>query len=111
MTSSPFSSILTHTYIYLIDHPRLTPKSITKKDMVDAFAGEYMYFRCIQYILEVKRGPFFEHSPMLNDISSVLSWKKVNSGMSKMYVAEVLKKVPVVQHFKFGALFPFEAAS
>jgi serine/threonine-protein phosphatase 2A activator len=45
---------------------------------------------------------------MLNDIASVLTWSKVNSGMTKMYVAEVLKKVPVIQHFKFGSLFPFE---
>lgn len=45
---------------------------------------------------------------MLFDISGVPSWRKVNAGMGKMYVAEVLKKVPVVQHFKFGCLFPFE---
>ncbi|KAI7901716.1 uncharacterized protein BX663DRAFT_513794 [Cokeromyces recurvatus] len=94
----------------LINHPRLLPKSILQRDHVDAFAKEYLYFRCIQYILEVKRGPFFEHSPMLNDISFVMSWSKVNSGMLKMYVAEVLKKVPVVQHFKFGYIFPFETA-
>lgn len=92
----------------LIDHPRLKPKSILNKDMVEAYSSEYMYFRCIQYILQVKRGPFFEHSPMLNDIASVLTWNKVNSGMTKMFIAEVLKKVPVVQHFRFGNLFPFE---
>lgn len=45
---------------------------------------------------------------MLNDIASLLSWSKVNTGMTKMYIAEVLKKVPVVQHFKFGTLFPFD---
>ncbi|CEG69637.1 hypothetical protein RMATCC62417_05684 [Rhizopus microsporus] len=92
----------------LIDHPILKPKSILNKETVNQCAGEYMYFRCIQYILEVKRGPFFEHSPMLNDIASLLSWSKVNTGMTKMYIAEVLKKVPVVQHFKFGTLFPFD---
>ncbi|KAI8642085.1 hypothetical protein BD408DRAFT_367126 [Parasitella parasitica] len=99
----------------LINHPRLTPRSIvqdksistSQRDVVDAFADDYMYFRCIQYILQVKKGPFFEHSPLLNDISAVISWNKVNAGMSKMYVAEVMKKVPVVQHFKFGNLFPF----
>ncbi|KAG0173205.1 hypothetical protein DFQ28_001240 [Apophysomyces sp. BC1034] len=91
----------------LLDHPRLKPKSILQKDIVDAMAKDYMYFRCIQYIHEVKRGPFHEHSPMLHDISAVISWNKVNSGMAKMYIAEVLKKVPVVQHFKFGHLFPF----
>jgi serine/threonine-protein phosphatase 2A activator len=45
---------------------------------------------------------------MLNDIASVITWHKVNTGMIKMYMAEVLKKVPVVQHFRFGSLFPFE---
>ncbi|KAL1933586.1 hypothetical protein VTP01DRAFT_7676 [Rhizomucor pusillus] len=92
----------------LIDHPRLKPRSILQKETVDAMASDYMYFRCIQYIHGVKRGPFFEHSPMLYDISSVPSWNKVNTGMAKMYIAEVLKKVPVVQHFLFGYLFPFE---
>lgn len=62
-------------------------------------------------IAKVKRGPFFEHSPMLNDIASVLTWNKVNSGMTKMFIAEVLKKVPVVQHFRFGNLFPFESVN
>ncbi|KAI9265920.1 hypothetical protein BY458DRAFT_513035 [Sporodiniella umbellata] len=92
----------------LIDHPLLRPKSVLSKKAVEEESNEYMYFRCIQYILEVKRGPFFEHSPMLNDIASILTWSKVNSGMTKMFIAEVLKKVPVVQHFKFGSLFPFE---
>ncbi|KAG2226930.1 hypothetical protein INT45_010209 [Circinella minor] len=95
----------------LIDHPRLKPRSVTSRDTVDVMAGENMYFRCIQYIHEVKRGPFHEHSPMLHDISGVISWSKVNTGMTKMYMAEVLKKVPVVQHFLFGYLFPFEEAS
>ncbi|KAI7879498.1 Phosphotyrosyl phosphatase activator [Lichtheimia hyalospora FSU 10163] len=92
----------------MLDHPRLKPKSILNKDTIEAMANENMYFRCIQYIHQVKRGPFHEHSPMLFDISAVLTWNKVNTGMVKMYIAEVLKKVPVVQHFLFGHLFPFE---
>jgi len=92
----------------LIDHPRLKPKSILNEDIVNSVAGDYMYFRCIQAINEVKRGPFHEHSPMLYDISSVPGWAKVNSGMTKMFIAEVLRKTPVVQHFYFGGLFPFE---
>lgn len=38
---------------------------------------------------QVKTGPFAEHSNKLYGISGVAEWSKVNSGLIKMYKAEV----------------------
>ncbi|KAJ3341756.1 hypothetical protein HDU93_004140 [Gonapodya sp. JEL0774] len=88
----------------------LRPRSIVIDDHVTAAAPRYMYFGCISHIKTVKRGPFSEHSPMLYDISSVPTWLKVNTGLLKMYLNEVLAKFPVVQHFLFGSLLPLRGA-
>jgi serine/threonine-protein phosphatase 2A activator len=68
-----------------------------------------MYFAAIQFVHQVKRGPFWEHSPMLYDISGVAKgWAKINKGMIRMYAVEVLSKFPVVQHFVFGGILSWE---
>jgi len=68
-----------------------------------------MYFGCIHFIKQVKQGvPFGESSPMLNDISGVPNWEKVAQGMLKMWNAEVVGKLPVIKHLKFGSILAFK---
>jgi len=101
------------------------PGDVAKKPVVERERKHNMYFSAIGFINDVKTGPFWEHSPILFDISGVRSgWGKINKvcqkseflqriltlsqGMIKMYNAEVLSKFPVVQHFPFGSLFSWE---
>lgn len=82
---------------------------VTKHNLVEKEKDTNMYFSAIAFIYDVKKGPFWEHSPMLFDISGIKDgWGKINKGMIKMYNAEVLSKFPVVQHFPFGSLFRWE---
>ncbi|KAK2811270.1 Serine/threonine-protein phosphatase 2A activator 1 [Arthroderma sp. PD_2] len=79
---------------------------VAKLNIVEKERNSNMYFSAIGFIHDVKKGPFWEHSPMLYDISGIKDgWGKINKGMIKMYNAEVLSKFPVVQHFPFGSLF------
>ncbi|KAJ4733485.1 Serine/threonine-protein phosphatase 2A activator [Rhynchospora pubera] len=92
----------------LIDHKYMKPKSIHNPDILENFSHEYMYLGCVSFVKKAKKGVFAEHSPMLDDISGVAQWSKVNSGLLKMYKAEVLEKVPIMQHFLFGSLIKWE---
>ncbi|KAL4896113.1 Phosphotyrosyl phosphate activator protein-domain-containing protein [Aspergillus ambiguus] len=85
------------------------PTGVAKANIVDRERKVNMYFSAVGFIYDVKRGPFWEHSPMLYDISGIKTgWGKINKGMIKMYNAEVLSKFPVVQHFPFGSLFSWD---
>jgi len=86
----------------------LEPKCIMDEHTIREYGDSYMYFGCIRYIQEIKKGaPFFEASPMLYDISQTLpSWDKVARGLIRLYEGEVLDKRVVVQHFIFSKLFP-----
>jgi len=92
----------------LTGHKYIRPKSIHDSDIVDGYAKYYMYFACIKFINSIKTASLRWHSPMLDDISGVKTWDKVNSGMLKMYQAEVLGKLPVIQHFLFGSILPYQ---
>lgn len=85
------------------------PGDVAKLSLVEKEKDTNMYFSAIAFIYDVKKGPFWEHSPILYDISGIKDgWGKINKGMIKMYNAEVLSKFPVVQHFPFGSLLKWE---
>ena len=92
----------------LVGHPYLLPSDINRMaSLDDDEIKEWMYLAAVRFVQHVKKGPLAETSPMLHDIAAVPSWEKVNKGMIKMYQAEVLGKLPIMQHFLFGSLIPF----
>ncbi|CDW59959.1 PTPA domain containing protein [Trichuris trichiura] len=93
---------------YGTGHERLEPSSYVQKKTARTFANQYMFMACIHHINTVKVGPFAEHSNQLWNISGVPSWQKMNEGLLRMYIGEVLQKFPVVQHFVFGTLLSIE---
>lgn len=94
----------------LKDHNSIVPKSIHDEKILATQSSDYMYLDCIRFIKDVKKGvPFGESSPTLNDISNVISWKKIGTGMIKMYQAEVLSKHPVIKHLRFGSVLSFNS--
>lgn len=55
------------------------PSGIMKPVIVERERRSNVYFSAIGFIYDVKRGPFWEHSPMLYDISGIRAgWGKIN---------------------------------
>ena len=55
------------------------PGDIAKENVVQRERQRNMYFSAIGFIYDVKKGPFWEHSPILFDISGVKAgWAKIN---------------------------------
>eukprot|EP00190_Bangiopsis_sp_CCMP1999_P000162 CAMPEP_0198728538 /NCGR_PEP_ID=MMETSP1475-20131203/9919_1 /TAXON_ID= ORGANISM="Unidentified sp., Strain CCMP1999" /NCGR_SAMPLE_ID=MMETSP1475 /ASSEMBLY_ACC=CAM_ASM_001111 /LENGTH=297 /DNA_ID=CAMNT_0044490937 /DNA_START=197 /DNA_END=1087 /DNA_ORIENTATION=- len=75
----------------LHDNKQIAPPAVIRENqLIDQYKDEFLYIDAIRVIKEFKKGPFFEHSPMLRDISEVREgWPKINSGLLKMYRAEV----------------------
>jgi serine/threonine-protein phosphatase 2A activator len=55
------------------------PGLVAKGTAVERERNRNMYFSAIGFIYDVKKGPFWEHSPILYDISGVKAgWAKIN---------------------------------
>uniref|UniRef100_A0A7S4NVC1 Serine/threonine-protein phosphatase 2A activator n=1 Tax=Paramoeba aestuarina TaxID=180227 RepID=A0A7S4NVC1_9EUKA len=87
-----------------------SPKQCLDEHIRAEYKKEFMYFAAIDFIFEMKTGPFAEHSPILYDMSQVKFWHKLHGGLLRMYKDEVLKKFPIMQHYWFGSIIPFPEA-
>ncbi len=79
------------------------PSQLSSDTILSQYSDEYMFFAAVKFVKKMKTGPFHEHSPMLDSISSVPNWAKVNAGLIKMYNKEVWGKFPVVQVGRIAA--------
>lgn len=91
----------------LVDNSEIRPSYVLDSSLLSQ-SEEYIYLSGIKFIKKMKTGPFHEHSPFLSDAMRAPNWKKVQTGLLRMFHDHVLSKFPVIQHFLFGSLLSID---
>ena len=92
----------------LRNHKYLKPCSVLDPYLIEQYQSTYIYFKAIYNMSTDSEVHLRERSPILYDITCVKSWDKVYKGLFRMYENNVLRKLPVMQHFYFGEMIPFK---